>query len=66
MVKCEANVAHIDPLGAHRVRPNAWSSFVGKLGHERHADNMASRVAIDIGVDADEGELGDVDFRSPP
>ena len=26
MVKCEVNVAHIDPFGAHRVRPHAWPS----------------------------------------
>jgi hypothetical protein len=27
---------------------------------------MASRVAIDIGVDPDEGDLGDVDSGLPP
>jgi hypothetical protein len=28
MVKCEVNGAHIDPFGAHCVRPHSWlSSF---------------------------------------
>src|SRR6185437_13621763 len=60
MVKCEVNVAHLDPFGAQRVRPHAWPTLVRELGHECHANNMASRVAIDIGVDANEGDLGDV------
>jgi len=60
MVKCEVNVAHIDPFGAHRVRPHSRPSLVRKLGHECHAHNMASRVAIDIGVDSDEGDRGNV------
>ena len=49
MVKCEVNVAHIDPFGAYRVRPYSWLRFVREHGHECHANNMASRVAIDIG-----------------
>ena len=61
MVECEVNVAHIDPFGAPRVRSDSWRCLVRELSHECYADNMASRIAIDIGVDADEGELGQVD-----
>ena len=61
MVESQINVAHIDPFRAHRVRPNARPSLVRKLSHKCHADNMASWIAINIGVDAEEDELGDVD-----
>ena len=61
MVKCEVNVAHIDPFGFDRIRPHAWPSLVREFGHECHTNNMASRVAIDVRVDSDEDEFGDVD-----
>ena len=40
--------------------------LVRELCHECHADDMPSRVAINIGVDADEADFGDFDFLSPP
>ena len=51
---------HIDPFGAHRVRAHSWPSLVRDLGDDATL-HMASRVSIDIGIDADEGDLDDFD-----
>ena len=66
VVKCEVNIPHIDPFDAPRVRSDSWRCLVRELCHECHADDMPSRVAINIGVDADEADFGDFDFLSPP
>ena len=53
VVICEFNVVCVHPVGAPRVRSRSRQDLLHELSLECHAHNMAPRVAINIGVDAD-------------
>jgi len=62
VVKCEVKSpisTHSALLASDPTRGDV--SFVSSV-----MNDMPSRVAINIGVDADEADFGDFDFLSPP